>query len=147
MSDSKEDTFKIIGSPYSQYLKADIDFRYYLETGRRSRIATRLIVGAGNAYGNSTSMPYIKQFSIGGSNSIRAFPARSLGPGTYNVRTDPNVSTTFIDQRGDMKLEGNIEYRFGVLKHSKEHCLSMRVISGYGTMILMSRARMRMECP
>jgi len=113
---------KIFGSPYSQYVRGDIDFRYYLLTGKARRsnmIATRLIVGVGNAFGNSTNMPYIKQFSIGGSNSIRAFPARSLGPGVYNVRGDSNVKTFFLDQRGDIKLEANAEYRFGIVKALK----------------------------
>ena len=65
-------------------------------------------------------MPYIKQFSIGGSSSIRAFPARSIGPGTYNVRDNiPTDSTLFIDQRGDIKLEGNLEYRFDIIKALK----------------------------
>ena len=116
------DSLTIFGSPYSQYARGDIDFRYYLLTGKarnKNMIATRLIVGVGNAYGNSTNMPYIKQFSVGGSNSIRAFPARSLGPGSYNVRNDPNVESVFIDQRGDIKLEGNVEYRFGLFKSLK----------------------------
>jgi outer membrane protein assembly factor BamA len=80
-------------------------------------------VGAGYAFGNSSTLPYIKQFAIGGANSIRAFPARSLGPGTYNVRADPKIvgdssktRTFFIDQRGDIKLEGNIEHRFDITK-------------------------------
>ncbi len=77
-----------------------------------------MIVGVGNAFGNSTNMPYIKQFSIGGSNSIRAFPARSLGPGTYNIKATAG-NNYFIDQRGDIKLESNIEYRFGIINALK----------------------------
>jgi outer membrane protein assembly factor BamA len=65
-------------------------------------------------------MPYIKQFAIGGSNSIRAFPARSIGPGTYDVLANPSDGNLrFIDQRGDLKLEGNIEYRFDIIKSLK----------------------------
>ncbi|CAN5250561.1 BamA/TamA family outer membrane protein [soil metagenome] len=122
MGKEKSDSLKLFGSPYSQYARADVDFRYYLLTGKASNknmLATRLIVGVGNAYGNSNNMPYIKQFSIGGSNSIRAFPARSLGPGTYNVRNDTSVNSAFIDQRADIKLEGNVEYRFGLLSALK----------------------------
>ncbi len=117
-------TYQFLGSPYSQYVRGDIDFRYFLITGsgrNQNKIATRLIVGAGNAFGNSTNMPYIKQFSVGGANSIRAFPARSIGPGTYNIRTDPKVSQSryFVDQRGDLKLEANVEYRFGIINSLK----------------------------
>jgi outer membrane protein assembly factor BamA len=120
LSNSDEEQLEIFNSPYSQYVKADIDFRYYWQFDLHNKLATRLVLGAGYAYKNSTTLPYVKQFSIGGSNSIRAFPARSVGPGTYNVReeqlNDSTNTTQFIDQRGDIKLEGNIEYRFDIVK-------------------------------
>ena len=102
--------YKVFGIPYSQYVRGDIDFRYYLRTGKKSQIVTRFIAGAGVPYGNSQSMPYIKQFFSGGSNSIRAFPARSIGPGSYPP-TDEDRGF-LIDRSGDMRLETNIEYRF-----------------------------------
>lgn len=112
---------QFFGLPYSQYVRADVDFRYYYEINKHSKLATRIIAGMGHAYGNSTTMPYIKQFASGGSNSVRAFPARSLGPGTYNVRNDPDVTsrTFFVDQRGDIKLESSIEYRFDIIRSFK----------------------------
>jgi outer membrane protein insertion porin family len=116
---SSERPLTIFNQPYAQYVKGDIDFRYYLQFDIHNKLATRLILGAGYAYNNASIMPYIKQFSIGGSNSIRAFPARSLGPGTYYVREDTDANTQFIDQRGDLKLEGNIEYRFDIVKFLK----------------------------
>lgn len=106
---------ELLGSPYSQYVKGEADFRYYWQFDKRNKLAARLIWGVGYAYGNSTTLPYIKQFSIGGSNSIRAFPARSIGPGTYHQDT----TLRFIDQRGDIKLEGNLEYRFDIVKSFK----------------------------
>jgi outer membrane protein insertion porin family len=89
-----------------------------------NKLASRLILGTGYAYGNSSILPYIRQFSIGGSNSIRAFPARSLGPGSYSVTTDerytpPNELPAFVDQRGDIKLEANVELRFDIIKAFK----------------------------
>jgi outer membrane protein insertion porin family len=119
LNKSGEKPLEIFNAPYSQYVKGDIDFRHYWQFDMHSKLATRLIVGAGYAYGNATTMPYIKQFSIGGSNSIRAFPARSIGPGTYNIRSEEDPTIQFIDQRGDMKLEGNIEYRFDIVKFLK----------------------------
>ncbi len=117
---SEEGPFDLFGAPYSQFAKADVDFRYYYQIDQHNKLATRLIAGIGYAYKNSTTLPYIKQFSIGGSSSIRAFPARSIGPGTYNVREDlPPDSTLFIDQRGDIKLEGSAEYRFDIIKALK----------------------------
>ena len=118
------DSSRIFGSPYSQFVKGDVDFRYYLNFDQNNKIATRIIVGTGYAYGNSTIMPYIKQFSIGGSNSIRAFPARTVGPGTFDIHSqappDPNEepqenARLFVDQRGDIKLEANAEFRFNII--------------------------------
>lgn len=112
---------QFFGLPYSQYIRGDIDLRYYYDINKKSKLATRLIAGIGHAYGNSSTLPYIKQFAAGGSNSVRAFPARSLGPGTYNVRTDTTVRsrTFFVDQRGDIKLEGSVEYRFDIIRSFK----------------------------
>ncbi|NDK55370.1 translocation and assembly module lipoprotein TamL [Pontibacter fetidus] len=98
----------LAGKPYSQYVRAENDFRYYFNFGTESQIVTRLLAGIGYAHGNSTVLPYVKQFSIGGPNSIRAFRARSIGPGTFEDTT----RTTYFDQTGEIKLEGNIEYRF-----------------------------------
>lgn len=100
----------IFGAAFSQYLKADIDVRYYVQTGKNSVWANRLIAGVGYPYGNSSSLPFIKQFSIGGNNSIRAFRSRSLGPGTYQAAKD-SITKFLPDQSGDIKLELNTEYR------------------------------------
>lgn len=107
-----ETPYKIFGKTYSQYYKFDVDLRFYYNTiDRSSSIVGRIIAGIGVAYGNSATLPYVKQFYIGGSNSVRAFPARTLGPGSYSV-PDSLRSTSFIDQAGDIKLESSVEYRF-----------------------------------
>lgn len=120
-NEETEGPYQILGEPYSRYLKGDVDFRYYFEFDRHRKLATRFITGMGYAFGDSATLPYIKQFSSGGSNSLRAFPARSVGPGLYNVRTDTSFKegTYFIDQRGDIKLEASIEYRFDIIKALK----------------------------
>lgn len=117
-SDEEEGPYSFFGQPYSQYVRPTVDFRYFYNLNRSSKIATRINTGIGYAYGNSTVMPYIKQFAVGGSNSLRAFPARSVGPGTYNYRA-VNDSSFFIDQRGDIRLEGSVEYRFDIYKAVK----------------------------
>jgi outer membrane protein assembly factor BamA len=105
----KGDTISVFKVPFSQYVKMEAEFRHYLKLGDRSQLASRLIVGAGYPYGNSSELPFIKQFFIGGTNSLRAFRARSIGPGTYNPATETN---SFLpDQSGDMKLEVNTEFR------------------------------------
>jgi outer membrane protein insertion porin family len=103
--------YRILNHSFSQFTRTDIDLRYYNNLGRNTRIATRLIAGIGVPYGNSTSLPFTKLFVIGGTNSIRAFHPRTLGPGAYIPPDD--LGTTFnIYQSGEIKLEMNIEYRF-----------------------------------
>jgi outer membrane protein assembly factor BamA len=109
------DTARIFGAPYSQYLKLESDFRYYRQLGNESVWASRIDAGIGFPYGNSAEIPFIKQFFIGGNNSLRAFRSRSLGPGTYHPAIDTSIG--FIpDQSGDIKLEVNTELRFKIIK-------------------------------
>ncbi len=101
----------IFNAQFSQYVKTEFDLRYYLKVGATTNtlLANRIIVGIGVPYGNSRELPYVKQFFVGGTNSIRAFRSRSLGPGSYR---DPNTTNaSFADQSGDMKLELNTELR------------------------------------
>ena len=100
----------LVSTPFSQYFRFENDFRHYLKIGLKSQIASRLIAGYGHSYGQSVSLPYVKQFFIGGTNSLRGFRARTLGPGVY---LDPNINLDQIaaDQSGDIKLEFNSEYR------------------------------------
>jgi outer membrane protein assembly factor BamA len=85
--------------------------RYYRNI-RDISFAFRFYSGVGVPYTNSVVMPYVEQFYSGGSNSIRAFIARSVGPGTIKSEEDAEI----IDQTGDIKLEGNFEFRFGISK-------------------------------
>lgn len=107
----------IFDVPFSQYAKFRGDFRHYLKLGKESQLASRIIVGAGIPYGNSNVLPTSKQFVVGGTNSIRAFRARSIGPGSYlNTTTDNDY---LPDQSGDLKLEFSTEYRaklFSIVK-------------------------------
>lgn len=100
---------EILGVAFSQYIKTEHDVRYYLKLNEKSMLASRLIAGYAHPYGNSEYMPFSKQFFAGGSNSIRAFRARTLGPGSYDPR---NARSSFLhDQAGDIRLEFNTEYR------------------------------------
>ncbi|MGZ8557559.1 MAG: translocation and assembly module lipoprotein TamL [Chitinophagaceae bacterium] len=98
----------IFKAQFSQYVKLESDARYYAKVSPTMVWANRLITGFGIPYGNSLSLPYIKQFFVGGTNSIRSFRSRSLGPGTYQ---DTSITTFLPDQSGDIKLELNTELR------------------------------------
>jgi len=106
----KDDVKTIFDVPFSQYVKIKTDFRHYLKLGKESELASRIIIGAGFAYGNSNTLPASKQFVVGGTNSVRAFRARTLGPGSYVI--PPPINNNFTpDQSADLKLEFNTEYR------------------------------------
>jgi len=101
---------EIFGTPFSQYIRAEIDIRHYYNLRRLRSFNTRFLAGIGYAYGNSELMPFVKEFFAGGTTDIRAFRSRSLGPGTYHdFKAD--TSGYYIDQPGDIKLELNLEYR------------------------------------
>ena len=105
----------IFNVPYSQYIRGEVDFRYYYSFSQTTVLANRLTGGMGYAYGNSYTMPYVKEFFAGGANDIRAFRSRSLGPGSYYAG---NRDTAFIaDQPGDIKIEANTELRFKLFSY------------------------------
>jgi len=107
---------KVVGTIYSQFAKLSVDGRVFYNFPDKNKIALRLFAGVADPYGNSSVMPYSKQFFSGGPNSIRAFQINSLGPGIYQQ----NDSTKKILQLGgDIKLEMNAEYRFGIYKFLK----------------------------
>ena len=66
----------------------------------------RIFTGIGVPYGNVTTMPFVKQFSAGGANDVRAWQIGRLGPGTFAD------TTLFPNQTSNFKLIGNFEYRF-----------------------------------
>lgn len=100
----------IWNTPFSQFVRGEITLSKTWFLGKQSKqsIATRLQAGAGYAYGNSTSLPFEKHFYAGGSNSLRGWQARTVGPGI----SPRDTSFVIPNQTGDMKLEANIEYRF-----------------------------------
>ena len=102
----------IWNTPYSQYVRGELTLGKTWVWGKRmgQSIATRLIAGAGYAYGNSTALPFEKHFYGGGSNSLRGWQTRTVGPGTSQM----DKSFIIPNQTGDMKLEANIEYRFDI---------------------------------
>ena len=100
----------IWSSPYSQFVRAELSLAYTWKFGKNNKqaLAVRALGGAGLAYGNSTKMPFERLFWAGGSNSLRGWTARSVGPGSSEMDNTFSIP----NQTGDMRLEANIEYRF-----------------------------------
>jgi outer membrane protein insertion porin family len=94
---------------YFDYLKLDADIRGYIPVFHEDNITGRFAVGIGAPFLNSTILPFEKRFYVGGANSVRAWRARDLGPGSFAT-----PSGTIYDKSGDLKIEGSLEYRFPV---------------------------------
>ena len=77
--------------------------------GEKSSVAGRIFAGVGVPYGNSTALPFDRLFYVGGSNSMRGWTPRTLGPGST-----PAEDTPYPVQMGDMRLEANLEFRFPI---------------------------------
>jgi len=107
---SKGNQKEIFGTPFSQYIRGELDFRHYYKLRRSRSINTRFLAGMGYAWGNTKLMPFVKEFFAGGTSDIRAFRSRSLGPGSYHPPS-PDSASYYADQPGDIKLEMNLEYR------------------------------------
>lgn len=99
---------KQIIKTYSQFVKGQVELRNRFLLTPKSCVATRALIGASYAYGNSVFTPFSDSFYSGGAYSIRAFPARSLGPG----RTHYSRDDLYVQHAGSFRLEFNAEYRF-----------------------------------
>lgn len=104
---------------FSQYVRLDYDLRHYIKQ-RHSLTALRVYGGVGLPYGQSQTLPYLKQYFVGGPFSMRGWRIRTLGPGSYvdtNAITAENSRTSaLVDRTGDIKIELNGEYRFDIFK-------------------------------
>ena len=107
---------KVVGSIYSQFAKLSLEGRGYYHFKDKNSLALRIFAGVAKPYGNSAVLPYSKQFFSGGPNSLRAFQINTVGPGTFYQ----NISNIgFLYMGGDVKLETNAEYRFGIYRYFK----------------------------
>jgi outer membrane protein assembly factor BamA len=97
----------ILGIPFAQFVRLTVDARHYWKLNRKFTWINRIYAGYGLPYGNSSTLPFVKQYFIGGSSSLRGFRARTLGPGSYK-----DTSSQYLaNEAGDIKLEYNSELR------------------------------------
>lgn len=113
-SDAKDSLgrYQILNIPFSQFVKLDVDYRFYFKVRKLNKVVFRFAGGIGKALDNLSVLPYEQSFFSGGPNGIRAWRARTLGPGSYEA----SESNARYDKIGDIQLESNIEYRFHIIK-------------------------------
>ncbi|MDM1295126.1 BamA/TamA family outer membrane protein [Sphingobacterium sp. N143] len=112
---------EIFGVPFLQYAKTELDYRLYRNLGGNRQFVFRFNPGIAIPYGNNSKLLiFEKSFYSGGMNGIRAWQARTLGPGSYNrenLSEDLRLNLRNLDQLGEIKLEANAEYRFRLLNN------------------------------
>ncbi len=113
---NSEGFYTLNGLQYAQYVRTDIEWKKYFMFSKTHHAVLRFVGGIGTAYSNSIALPYDRSFFAGGSNGLRAWRYRKLGPGGFNPNMvagiDPN-----IDRTGDMMLSINAENRFTIYKY------------------------------
>lgn len=104
-------SYRIGGIPFSHYFRFFADMRGYRNIGDHQQVIVRLAIGTGFPQKNFRTLPLEKSFFGGGANGIRAWEARSLGPGSKNVPADQQFA-----QFGEVQIEYNVEVRFRITK-------------------------------
>jgi outer membrane protein assembly factor BamA len=98
------------------FVKSDIEFKYSVNYPKTT-LVLRLFTGVGiPLLGSDTNrtLPFFKQYFGGGSNSMRGWPLRGIGPGGKALTPFSSAKTIFNDRTGDMQFEGNIEFRYNI---------------------------------
>jgi len=101
----------LFGIRYAEFVKFDNDFRVNRVIHDGSSVAFRFAAGIGVPFGNLEVLPFESSFFGGGANGMRAWRARSLGPGSYS---EPLIS---YDRIGEIRIEANLEYRFKLISY------------------------------
>lgn len=97
--------YSILGIPYAQYVKADLDFAKNIYIDGRNSFAFHAGLGIAVPYGNAKTIPFEKQYFGGGANGVRGWSVRELGPGSFSG--DGNL----LNQSGDIRFLASVEYR------------------------------------
>ncbi|MDR0427624.1 MAG: BamA/TamA family outer membrane protein [Dysgonamonadaceae bacterium] len=102
--------YHILGNPFAQYVKGNIDFSRLISLGSTDKLAFRAGIGVAYPYKNSSILPFEKRYFAGGPNNVRGWGTRFLGPGSFD-ESDGNPAL----QVGDINFILNLEYRYKLL--------------------------------
>jgi hypothetical protein len=96
-------------TPYSQFMKFETSLTKTWQLDTRTRLVGHTAAGILWWFGNSSDFPYCEGFYVGGANSIRAYPVRSIGPADCPNLGDQQLS--YLMQTGNSRFEANLELR------------------------------------
>lgn len=102
---------------FSEFFRIDQDLTYTRSFSKSVAGAVRFGVGIAQSFGDSRTVPYVKQFFVGGPSSIRAWRIREIGP-VKPPEIDPGTgrpdTTQPFFQAADFRFEFNGELRFPI---------------------------------
>ena len=107
-------SYVLWNTPFAQYAKGDVNLTYHQLFNPKHQLVYHAALGVIVPYLNASIVPFEKRYFAGGSNSVRGWQARTLGPGTF--RGDGNTLVYDL-QAGDIRLDLNLEYRWKVWKY------------------------------
>ena len=95
-----------------EYYKATYNHQYLRGLTRALTLKLRADLGYGESYGDTTRMPFFKNFYGGGFGSVRGFKRNTLGPqDTPCHLLDPPCNTSYIDDPDP--IGGNVQVELG----------------------------------
>lgn len=101
----------------ARFIRLEGDGRYVWKLNSTSEFAARIATGiALPVKTDGNNIPFIRQFFVGGPNSIRGWAIREIGPGTIKNTTKERFS---FFQTGNFKFEFGSEYRFDIFRWFK----------------------------
>ena len=105
-------TIQDLGLEYYQYIKSGVAYSQRIPLYAGALFAYRLRAGLAYPYSRYKVLPYSRYYFAGGTNGMRAWSPRSLGPGTYSPPQDSDSEEqTHTEQPGEILLQGSVEFR------------------------------------
>ena len=94
-----------------RFLKGQTEYRHHIPLNRDTQFAWRANIGVAYSFNEGSVLPYEKYFFSGGSNSIRAWAPRRLGPGSYILLGEDGRPDFRFEAPGEILMELSAELR------------------------------------
>ncbi|MFT5513059.1 MAG: outer membrane protein assembly factor BamA [Bacteroidia bacterium] len=103
---------KAFGVNHSTFIRTDADLRFHVIFNPNNELVLRGFGGVGVPIGDRSVLPYERRFTSGGSNYLRGWRLRTVGPGAFSAEDNLQLTRT-----GELGLLGNLEYRFNIIRN------------------------------
>ena len=104
---------KAFGVNHSTFIRTDADLRYHVIFNENNELVLRGYGGIGVPLGERSVLPYERRFISGGSNYLRGWRLRTVGPGAFSAADNLQLTRT-----GELGILGNFEYRFNIIRNA-----------------------------